>query len=211
MNKEASTEQEIMRCFKQLMALPMEVSRLPRTTYEWKTVGRRKRGRPKNTLRRTYDRNLRTAGTSLIHEWENVIAAAPMQDEWRGFVDVLCATDGFGGTKAKYCTADSLGNDKDQTDSDNHKAPKKKDWEKRIERARKATPVYQSDASSCSSDSEKSIFAVDLQKVILFSDMPGVIFLSRLVVFNETFAGVNQFDPASVGEGHSHWLYGMKH
>ena len=79
--------------------LRMEESRLPRTTYEWKPDGRRKRGGPKNTLRRTHDRDLRTAGTSLIPEWEDVIAAAPMGDAWRGFVDALCATDGSGGTK----------------------------------------------------------------------------------------------------------------
>ena len=79
--------------------LRMEESRLPRTTYEWKPDGRRKRGCPKNTLRRTHDQDLRTAGTSLIPEWEDVIAAAPMRDEWRGFVDALCATDGTGGTK----------------------------------------------------------------------------------------------------------------
>ena len=51
--------------------LRMEESRLPRTTYEWKPDGRRKRGRPKNALRRKYDRDLRTAGTSLIPEWED--------------------------------------------------------------------------------------------------------------------------------------------
>ncbi|KAK2704052.1 hypothetical protein QYM36_017628 [Artemia franciscana] len=92
-------------------------------------------------------------------------------------------------------------------DSDDHEASKKKDWEKHIEHARKATHVYQSDAASCSSDSGKSLFAVDLQKVILLPDMPGnkeAIFLSRLVVFNDTFARVNQFDPASVGKGHSY-------
>ena len=49
--------------------LRMEESRLPRTTCEWKPDGWRKRGRPKNTLRRTYDQDLRTAGTSLIPEW----------------------------------------------------------------------------------------------------------------------------------------------
>ena len=79
--------------------LRMKESRLPRTTYEWKPGGRRKRGRPTNTLRRTYDRDLRTAGTSLIPDWEDVIAAASMRDEWRGFVDALCAADGSGGTK----------------------------------------------------------------------------------------------------------------
>ena len=41
------------------------------------------------------------AGTSLIPEWEDIIAAAPMQDEWRGFVDTLCITDGSGGTKVR--------------------------------------------------------------------------------------------------------------
>ncbi|XP_065573351.1 uncharacterized protein LOC136035457 [Artemia franciscana] len=38
--------------------LRMEESHLPRTTYEWKPDGRRKRGRPKNTLRRTNDRDI---------------------------------------------------------------------------------------------------------------------------------------------------------
>ena len=81
--------------------LRLEESGLPRTTYEWKPDGKRKRGHPKNTLRRTHNRDLRTAGTSLIPEWEDVIAAAPMRDEWRCFVDALCAIDGSGGTKVR--------------------------------------------------------------------------------------------------------------
>ena len=79
--------------------LRMKEGRLPRTAYDWKPGGRRRRGRPKNTLRRTFDRDLRTAETSLIPEWEDVTAAALLRDEWRGFVDALCATNGSGGTK----------------------------------------------------------------------------------------------------------------
>ena len=48
---------------------------------------------------------------------------------------------------------------------------------------------------------------MDLQKVILLPDITGnkeAIFLSRLVVFNDTFARVNQFDTASVGKSHSY-------
>ena len=51
------------------------------------------------TLRRIYDRDLKTVGTSLRPKWEDVIAAASMWDEWRGFVDALCTADGSGGTK----------------------------------------------------------------------------------------------------------------
>ena len=50
-------------------ALCKEESHLPRTTYEWKPDGRRKQGRRKNTLRRTYDRDQKTYSTSLLPEW----------------------------------------------------------------------------------------------------------------------------------------------
>jgi hypothetical protein len=79
--------------------LRMKEGRLPRTAYDWKPGGRRRRGRPKNTLRRTFDRDMRTAETSLIPELEDVTAAALLRDEWRGFVDAPCATNGSGGTK----------------------------------------------------------------------------------------------------------------
>ena len=48
--------------------LCMEESHLPQTTYEQKPDGRRKQGHPKNTLRQTYDQDLRMADTSLQPE-----------------------------------------------------------------------------------------------------------------------------------------------
>ena len=57
----------------------------------------------------------------------------------------------------KYSMAESVGNDIEEMDFDTHEASKKRDWEKHIEHARKATNVYQSDAASCSSDSGKSV------------------------------------------------------
>jgi len=52
----------------------------------------------------------------------------------------------------------------------------------------------------------KRVYAVDLQKMILFLELPGnkdPIILSRLIVFNETFAKINPKDPGSVGSGNS--------
>ena len=36
---------------------------------------------------------------SLTPQWEDVTAVAQLRDEWKGFVDTLCATDGSGGPK----------------------------------------------------------------------------------------------------------------
>ena len=46
--------------------LCMKEGRLPWTAYDWKPGDRRRWGRPKNTLPQTFDRDLRTAETSLV-------------------------------------------------------------------------------------------------------------------------------------------------
>ena len=75
--------------------LRMPEYRLPNTVYEWRPEGRRKRGRPRHTLRRQY-RDLSNAEMSLQPQWED---SAQLWDIWRGFVDTLCATPGSGGSK----------------------------------------------------------------------------------------------------------------
>ena len=69
--------------------LRMPEDRLPNTVYDWLPEGRRKRGRPRHTLRRQYDRDLRNAELSLQPQWEDVMAAAQLRDVWRVFVDAL--------------------------------------------------------------------------------------------------------------------------
>ncbi|XP_065583129.1 uncharacterized protein LOC136042141 [Artemia franciscana] len=70
--------------------LRMPQDRLPNTVYDWRPEGRRKRGRPRHTLRRQYDRDLRNAELSLQPQWEDVMAAAQLRDVWRGFDCVTC-------------------------------------------------------------------------------------------------------------------------
>ena len=79
--------------------LRMPEDRLPSRVYQWQPEGRRRRDRPKHTLRRQYDRDLKKANISLTPQWEDITAAAQLRDEWRDFVDALCATDGSGGSK----------------------------------------------------------------------------------------------------------------
>ena len=70
-----------------------------------------------------------------------------------------------------------------------------------LDMARKATDKYQKDASQNDSP-DKRVYVVDLQKAILLPELPGnknSIFLSRLIVVNETLAKVHPKDPGSVG------------
>ena len=81
------------------------------TSFGWRTqesrtsfnngsrVGLDRGRRPRNIFRRTCDCDLRSAHTSLQPQWEDVLAAAPIRDVYRGFVDALCAPDGSGGPK----------------------------------------------------------------------------------------------------------------
>ncbi|KAK2713856.1 hypothetical protein QYM36_009669 [Artemia franciscana] len=74
-----------------------------------------------------------------------------------------------------------------------------------MDMARKATHKYQEGAIANDSP-EKKMYRVDLQKVTLIPELPGnkdSVFLSRLIVFIETFAKVYPKDPGSLGSGNS--------
>ncbi|XP_065579629.1 uncharacterized protein LOC136039654 [Artemia franciscana] len=77
----------------------MKEDRIPRLILEWQPQGTRRRGRPKNTLRRTYQQDLSNIHTTIQPQWEDVWAAAYMRDDWRLFVDALGASGGTGGSK----------------------------------------------------------------------------------------------------------------
>ncbi|XP_065565962.1 uncharacterized protein LOC136030845 [Artemia franciscana] len=77
----------------------MAGDRLPRTVLEWQPEGTRRRGKPKNTIRRTYQRDLKHINAIVQPQWEDVWAAAHMRDDWRLFLDALGASGGTGGTK----------------------------------------------------------------------------------------------------------------
>ena len=77
----------------------MKEDRIPRLILEWKPQGTRRRGLPKNTLRRTYQRDLSSTHTTIQPQWEDVWAAAHMRDDWWLFVDALDASGGTGGSK----------------------------------------------------------------------------------------------------------------
>ena len=79
----------------------MAGDRLPRTVLEWQPEGTRRRGKPKNTLRRTYQRDLKHINAIVQPQWEDVWAAAHMRDDWRLFLDALGASGGTGGTKVR--------------------------------------------------------------------------------------------------------------
>lgn len=55
---------------------------------DWNPQGRRRRGRPKDTWKRSLDRELTAADTT----WLQVKTLAPNRIRWRGFVDALCAS-----------------------------------------------------------------------------------------------------------------------
>ena len=55
----------------------------------WAPEGKRRRGRPKTTWRRTVEKERQKAGW---RSWEEVRTAATNREEWRSSVKALCAT-----------------------------------------------------------------------------------------------------------------------
>ena len=64
-----------------------EQDNLTRTALHWTPEGKRKRGRPKNTWRRTVEGELKT----LHHTWGTIQKLAQNRQEWRAFVAALHA------------------------------------------------------------------------------------------------------------------------
>ena len=56
-------------------------------------------GRPRNTLRRISQSDLRSIHASLQPDWEDIYAAAQFRKDWRSLVDALGASGGTGGSK----------------------------------------------------------------------------------------------------------------
>ncbi|KAK7114566.1 hypothetical protein V1264_000610 [Littorina saxatilis] len=61
---------------------------ITRTAFHWTPEGKRKRGRPKNTWRRTVEGELKT----LNHTWGTIQRLAQNRQEWRSFVAALHAS-----------------------------------------------------------------------------------------------------------------------
>ena len=68
--------------------LRMEQSSVTRTALRWTPPGKRKRGRPRTTWRRTVEAELAEANLS----WGQAQALAPDRAGWRSVVDALCST-----------------------------------------------------------------------------------------------------------------------
>ena len=70
-------------------ALRMDQTRLPHQALFWAPEGKRKRGRPKETLRRTITKEGSSMGLSNIHDLHQV---ATNRQTWRAMTSALCAT-----------------------------------------------------------------------------------------------------------------------
>jgi hypothetical protein len=66
------------------MRMPQE--RIPKVALRWTPPGKRKRGRPKTTWRRTVVAELKEMGLT----WGEAQAAAQDRERWRGIVAALC-------------------------------------------------------------------------------------------------------------------------
>ena len=69
-----------------------EPSNITRTALHWTPEGKRKRGRPKNTWRRTVEAELK----SLHHTWGTIQKLARDRQKWRTFVAALRARPAYG-------------------------------------------------------------------------------------------------------------------
>ena len=66
----------------------MKKIRLPHTALRWAPPGKRKRGRPLGTWRRTVEEEMREAGKM----WNELGWLAQKRDAWRRFVGALCSS-----------------------------------------------------------------------------------------------------------------------
>jgi sorting nexin-29 len=66
----------------------MERNAIPRVAMRWTPDGKRKRGRPKETWRRTVEREMK----ELKMTWDTTTTQAQDRQQWRGFVRALCTS-----------------------------------------------------------------------------------------------------------------------
>ena len=108
--------------------LRMTEDRLLKAVYEGYPQERCKRGKPKHTQRRLYNRDISSVELSLQPRWEGVTVAAQLPDVWWRFVDALCAIPSSGG-KIRYLiskkTITSLEGPNSHFGVKNHKDTKK--------------------------------------------------------------------------------------
>ena len=75
--------------------LRMDERRLPRQAFMWTPKGKRKQGRPKETLRRTIKRESSTMG---LRNNQDLIQLATDRRKWKSMTSALCAVFGPRGT-----------------------------------------------------------------------------------------------------------------
>ena len=68
--------------------LRKEPTNLTRQAFDWNPQGKRKRGRPKQTWRRSVQDKLKTVGLT----WETAKRDAKDRKKWRATVEALCST-----------------------------------------------------------------------------------------------------------------------
>ena len=62
--------------------------RWPKTALRWTADGKRRRGRPKETWRRTVEKEMKECGLT----WNTITKWAADRQQWHSLVDTLCAT-----------------------------------------------------------------------------------------------------------------------
>ena len=67
----------------------MSPGALPKTALRWTADGKRRRRRPKETWRRTVEKEMKECGLT----WNTIIKRAADRQQWRSLVDALCATE----------------------------------------------------------------------------------------------------------------------
>jgi hypothetical protein len=74
--------------------LRMNIQRIPHQAFLWTAAGRRSRGRPRETLRRTILRETKSMRLNNIQDLKELAVQLP---KWRAIVTALCAAHGPGG------------------------------------------------------------------------------------------------------------------
>jgi len=79
----------------------MKDDQTPKSFLQRQPTRIQQKGKPKNTLHKTYQRGLLNGNTSIQPNWVGVMAVAYLRDDWRLFDNVLVASKGTGVSKVK--------------------------------------------------------------------------------------------------------------